>query len=50
MTDPVKIGFERVIAVLPLAALLLLKTVPEAIRLSNKYKQIARSVGELGLI
>jgi ParB-like chromosome segregation protein Spo0J len=50
MTEPVKIGFERTVAVLPLSVLLPLKTVPAEIRQSPKYKQIARSVREVGII
>ena len=50
MAEPVKVGFERSIAVLPISALLPLKTVPEAIKQSVKFKQIARSVSEIGII
>jgi ParB-like chromosome segregation protein Spo0J len=50
MADPVKVGFERRITMLPVSALLPLKTVPDAIRQSVKFKQIARSVGEVGII
>ena len=50
MAEPVKIGFERSIAVLPISALLPLKTVPEEIKQSVKFKQIARSVSEIGII
>lgn len=50
MGDPVKIGFEQSVAVLPLSALLPLKTVPEAIKQTAKYKQIAKSVREIGVI
>lgn len=50
MGEPVKIGFEQSVAVLPLSALLPLKTVPEAIKQTAKYKQIARSVREIGII
>ena len=50
MAEAVKVGFERTIAVLPLSALLPLKTVPDAIRQSAKFKQIAKSVGEVGII
>jgi ParB-like chromosome segregation protein Spo0J len=50
MAGPVKVGFERTIAVLPLSALLPLKAVPESIRQSAKFKQIAKSVGEVGII
>jgi ParB-like chromosome segregation protein Spo0J len=50
MPEPVKIGFERSVAVLPVSALLPLKTVPDDIKNSTKYKQIARSVKEIGII
>lgn len=50
MADPVKIGFEPSVAVLPVSALLPLKTVPEAIKQTSKYKQIAKSVTEIGII
>ena len=50
MAEPVKVGFERTIAMLPISALLPLRTVPEAIRRSAKFKQIAQSVAEIGII
>jgi ParB-like chromosome segregation protein Spo0J len=50
MAEPVKVGFERTIATLPISALLPLRTVPEAIRRSAKFKQIAQSVAEIGII
>jgi ParB-like chromosome segregation protein Spo0J len=50
MAEPVKVGFDRAIATLPMSALLPLKTVPEAIRRSAKFKQIAQSVAEIGII
>jgi ParB-like chromosome segregation protein Spo0J len=50
MVDPLKIGFEPSVEVLPVSALLPLKTVPEAIKQTSKYKQIAKSVGEIGII
>lgn len=50
MAELVKVGFERAVAVLPVSALLPLKAVPEAIKQSAKYKQIARSVREIGII
>lgn len=50
MAELVKVGFERSIAVLPLDALLPLKAVPDAIKQSAKFKQIARSVAEVGII
>lgn len=50
MADPVKVGFERSVAMLPLSALLPLRTVPDAIKQSAKFKQIAKSVLEVGII
>lgn len=50
MAEPVKVGFERTITTLPVSALLPLKTVPDAIRQSVKFKQIAKSVAEVGII
>ena len=50
MADPVKIAFERRIAVLPLAALLPLRAVPDAMKQTAKYRQIAQSVVEVGLV
>lgn len=50
MADTVRIAFERRIQVLPLATLLPLRAVPPPIKNSVKYKQIARSIGEIGLI
>jgi len=39
MAEPVKVGFERSIAVLPISALLPLKTVPEEIKQSRRVNQ-----------
>jgi len=50
MADPLKIGFEPTVAVLPIAALLPLKTVTDAIKQTSKFKQIAKSVSEIGII
>ena len=50
MADPLKIGFEPSVAVLPIAALLPLKIVPDAIKQTSKFKQIAKSVREIGII
>src|SRR5262245_46201977 len=50
MAELVRVGFERAIATLPMSALLPLRTVPEAIRRSAKFKQIAQSVAEIGII
>src|SRR5579871_206210 len=50
MPQPVKIAFEQSIVVLPLSALLPLKAIPDDIKRSAKYKQIANSVREIGII
>jgi ParB-like chromosome segregation protein Spo0J len=50
MAEPVKVGFERAITTLPISALLPLKAVSEAIKRSAKFKQIAQSVAEIGII
>ena len=50
MTEPVHIAFERRIAVLPLSSLLPRKKVAEALKKTVKYKRIARSVAEIGVI
>jgi ParB-like chromosome segregation protein Spo0J len=50
MTSPVKVAFERRVSVLALGALLPLKAVPEAIKHTAKYKRIAKSVVEIGII
>jgi ParB-like chromosome segregation protein Spo0J len=50
MADPLKIGFEPTVAVLPIAALLPLKIVPDAIKQTSKFRQIATSVSEIGII
>ncbi|MGH9162786.1 MAG: ParB N-terminal domain-containing protein [Vicinamibacteraceae bacterium] len=50
MAEQVEVGFERSTVVVPLSALLPLKTVPDEIRQSIKFKQIARSVSEVGVI
>ena len=50
MAAALKIGFEPSVAVLPVSALLPLKTVPDAIKQTSKYRQIAKSVSEIGII
>jgi ParB-like chromosome segregation protein Spo0J len=47
---PVRIAFERRLEVLPLASLLPLRTIPPEWKASTKYKRIARSVLEIGMI
>jgi len=50
MSDPVKIAFERNILTLPIADLLPTKALPAGVRESVKYRRIAASVAEVGLI
>jgi ParB-like chromosome segregation protein Spo0J len=50
MEDTVRIAFERRIAVLPLATLLPLGTVPPAIKQTVRYRRIAKSIAEVGVI
>lgn len=50
MSEKVGIAFERRIAVLPLSTLLPLKQVPESIKHTVKYKRIAKSFSEVGII
>lgn len=50
MTDPVKIAFERKVLILPIADLLPTKALPAGVRETVKYRRIAASVAEVGLI
>lgn len=50
MEDTVRIAFERRIAVLPLATLLPLRAVPPAIKQTVRYRRIAKSIAEVGVI
>lgn len=50
MVDQVKIAFEQRIVVVPLTAILPLKAVPETIRQTARYRRIAVSIAEVGLI
>jgi ParB-like chromosome segregation protein Spo0J len=50
MEDTVRIAFERRIAVLPLATLLPLKVVPPALKQTVRYRRIAKSIAEIGII
>ncbi len=50
MADPVKIAFERKILTLPIADLLPTKALPAGVRETVKYRRIAASVAEVGLI
>src|SRR5262245_2064118 len=50
MADGVTIGFERALTIVPMSALLPLKGVPDAIKRSVKFKQIAQSIQEVGII
>ena len=50
MVDPVKIAFERKIIIQPIANLLPTKGLPAGVRETVKYRRIAASVAEVGLI
>lgn len=51
MTDkPIRLAFEPELAVLPLKSLLPLRQVTDRIRRSHKYKAIAASIDEIGVI
>ncbi|PHR97565.1 MAG: chromosome partitioning protein ParB [Leeuwenhoekiella sp.] len=50
MVDPVKIAFERKILIRPIADLLPTKALPAGVRETVKYRRIAASVAEVGLI
>lgn len=50
MSPPVKAAFESEIVQLPLGAILPLKTVPETVKDSVKFKRIAQSIREIGII
>jgi ParB-like chromosome segregation protein Spo0J len=50
MANKVKAAFERQLVVLPLSALMPLKTVADEIRKLVKYKRIARSIAEIGIV
>lgn len=50
MTPPVKAAFEPDIVQLPLAAILPLKTIPETVKDSVKFRRIAQSIREIGII
>lgn len=50
MADTIRLSFDRRIQILPLSTLLPLRTVPDAVKQSVKYRQIAKSIGEIGLI
>jgi ParB-like chromosome segregation protein Spo0J len=50
MTAEVKIAFEQQVRVLPLNDILPTKMLPPAIKEHAKYKRIANSVAQLGLV
>jgi hypothetical protein len=50
MSDPVKIAFERKILILPITDLLPTKALPPGVKQTVKYRRIAASVAEVGLI
>jgi len=47
---PVKIAFERQIVVLPVQAILPLRQISETTKNASKYRRIARSIAEIGII
>jgi ParB-like chromosome segregation protein Spo0J len=48
--EAVRIAFERRISVLPLATLLPLRSVPEDVKQTVKYRRIAKSIEQIGVI
>lgn len=50
MTAPVKIAFEQQVLTLPISKLLPTRALPKGVRESKKYRRIAVSVAEVGLI
>lgn len=50
MDQAVRIAFERRVLILPLATLMPLRAVPDAVKQTAKYKRIATSIHEVGLI
>ncbi|MGE0705459.1 MAG: plasmid partitioning protein RepB C-terminal domain-containing protein [Vicinamibacterales bacterium] len=50
MEEVVRIGFERRIQVLPLSTMVPLRAVPESVKRTVKYRRIATSIREVGLI
>lgn len=50
MVDEVKISFEREVRIIPLNEILPSKMLPAAVKESAKYKRIAASVAQLGLV
>ncbi|MBN8607440.1 MAG: ParB N-terminal domain-containing protein [Caulobacterales bacterium] len=50
MIPPVKASFEPDIVQLPMAAILPLKTIPETVKDSVKFRRIAQSIREIGII
>jgi len=50
MLEPVKAAFECQIAVLPISAILPMRKISDEIKLSKKFKMIAQSICEIGII
>ena len=50
MASNVRMAFERRIVMLPIACLLPRKTITDALKKSNKYKRIAKSIEEVGIV
>lgn len=50
MTEPVKVAFERRPVIAPLTEILPTRQVPDRVKASVKYKRIATSIAEIGVI
>lgn len=50
MPEPVHHAFEHQVVTLPIAVLLPLKRIPEDMKQSSKYRRIAQSISEIGII
>src|SRR5271167_3363016 len=50
MTEPIKMAFERLVIILPLANILPMKRVPDTIKQAMRYKRIVASIAEVGIV
>src|SRR5690348_3576029 len=50
MPDPVKMAFERQVVSLPLSDILPMRRVPDSVKQTARYKRIASSIGEVGIV
>jgi ParB-like chromosome segregation protein Spo0J len=50
MPEPVKMGFERQVVILPLSNILPMKRVPDTLKQAMRYKRIVASIGEVGIV